>query len=176
MHRLFVAIQPPRAVRAHLLETMGGVRGARWRTDAQLHLTLRFIGEVERPLGEDIAAALGGLTSPRLALVLEAPGTFDRRGGPDSLWIGVGPRPALAALHRKIDQALVRAGLPPERRAFVPHITLARLGHDAGDPGAAIARGGAAGMAFEAGDVCLYESELGRDGASYTIVARYPLG
>lgn len=176
MHRLFVAIQPPRDARELLLGLAGGVRGARWQTDAQLHLTLRFVGEVERPLGEDIAAALGGLASPRLALVLAGLGGFDRRGRINSLWIGAGLRDALAALHRKIDRALVRVGLPPERRAFVPHVTLARFGRDGGEPAAMIARGFAARIAFEATEVCLYESTLGHDGASYAIVARYPLG
>ena len=176
MHRLFVAIQPPRAIREHLLGLMGGVAGARWQDDEQLHLTLRFIGEVERPLGEDVAVALDVLSSPRLTLMLEDLGTFARRGRVDSLWIGVGPRAALAALHRKVDQALVRVGLPPERREFVPHVTLARFGRDAADPGVMIARGGGERIAFEVGHFCLYESELGRDGASYTIVARYPLG
>ena len=57
MHRLFVAIRPPRAVRQRLLAIMGGVRGARWQSDDQLHLTLRFIGEVDRHLGDDIHAA-----------------------------------------------------------------------------------------------------------------------
>src|SRR3546814_10503522 len=58
MHRLFVAIRPPAAIRKALLSIMGGVEGARWQSDDQLHLTLRFIGEVDRHRADDIAAAL----------------------------------------------------------------------------------------------------------------------
>ena len=66
MHRLFVALRPPPAIRARLLAAMGGVPGARWQDDDQLHLTLRFIGEVDRPVAEDIAAALGTIHAPPL--------------------------------------------------------------------------------------------------------------
>src|SRR3546814_1235738 len=55
MHRLFVAIRPPSAIRKALLSIMGGVEGARWQSDDQLHLTLRFIGEVDRHRADDIA-------------------------------------------------------------------------------------------------------------------------
>src|SRR5687768_8380838 len=61
MHRLFVGLRPPPAIRARLLALMGGVTGARWQDDSQLHLTLRFIGEVERPRAEDIATALSNV-------------------------------------------------------------------------------------------------------------------
>lgn len=176
MHRLFAAIRPPRGVRERLLAAMGGVRGARWQNDAQLHLTLRFIGEVDAPVANDVAAALAAVRHPCLALVLEGWGVFDRKGRVDALWIGVGPQPALAALHRKIDHALVRVGLEPERRAFRPHITLARFGRDGGDAGAAVARGACAGTSFEAVDFRLYESLLGHEGADYACVARTPLG
>ena len=57
MHRLFVALRPPVPVRDHLLDLMHGVEGARWQSDDQLHLTLRFIGEVDRHQASDIAAA-----------------------------------------------------------------------------------------------------------------------
>ena len=59
MHRLFVALEPPAAIRHQLLDLMGGIANARWQTEAQLHLTLRFIGEVDRHRAEDVAAALG---------------------------------------------------------------------------------------------------------------------
>ena len=73
MHRLFVAIRPPEAVRDLLLDTMEGVAGLRWQDDEQLHLTLRFVGEVERPLAEDLAAALATLRFEPFELA-------DRRG------------------------------------------------------------------------------------------------
>src|SRR3546814_10296472 len=66
MHRLFVAIRPPPAIRVRLLGLMHGIAGARWQDDDQLHLTLRFVGEVDRPQADDLADALGHIRfSPR---------------------------------------------------------------------------------------------------------------
>ena len=63
-HRLFVALRPPREIREILLAAMHGIAGARWQSDEQLHLTLRFIGDVDRHKAEDVAAALGPLYAP----------------------------------------------------------------------------------------------------------------
>ena len=78
MHRLFVAVRPPEAIRALLLGAMGGISGARWQTDDQLHLTLRFIGEVDRHAAGDIVAALGGIRHPSLEIAISGLGTFER--------------------------------------------------------------------------------------------------
>ncbi len=128
MHRLFVALRPPPAMRADLLALMGGVPGARWQDEEQLHLTLRFIGEVERPQADDIAAALGAVTQPRPTITLAGVGTFDSKGRPHTLWAAVAPDEALRALRERITRALATVGVMPEERAFKPHITLARLG------------------------------------------------
>ena len=175
-HRLFVALRPPAAVRTRLLSHMGGVAGARWQDDEQLHCTLRFIGEVDRHAGEDIAAALGGLRHPGIEARLEGIGTFDRAGRTDMLWIGIAPREALKALHDKIDRLLVGVGIPPDDRAYLPHITIARFPRRLAPPpdvAAAIAAPDRAPFRFT--EVRLYESLLGPDGAIYETIARYPL-
>ena len=164
-------------MRERLLAVMGSVAGARWQGDAQLHLTLRFIGEVDRHRAEDVAAALGAVHFPRFSLALAGLGQFDRSGRIDSLWAGVTPHEAVTALHRKVDQALARIGIAPDTRAFLPHITIARFGRKAGPVTTML--GNAAGLAsepFEMTGFCLYESRLGSEGAIYEVVARYPLG
>lgn len=177
MHRLFVAIDPPEAIKDQLIDLMGGVAGARWQSDEQLHLTLRFIGEVDRHQANDIAAALASLHFPRFELQLAGAGTFDRRGQVNALWAGVAPHDTLTALHRKVDQAVIRAGVPPEPRAYHPHITLARVNRETGPLDGFVSRhGGLASPRFAVEDFCLYESRLGTGGSVYTIVERYPLG
>ena len=177
MHRLFVAIRPPAQVRDRLIGVMGGIAGARWQDDGQLHLTLRFIGEVDRPLAEDVAAVLGSVRHAPFEIALHGLGTFDRKGRHDTLWAGVAPHDALATLHRKVDQALVRAGLPPEGRAYLPHITLARFGKAAGPiDGFAAAQGGLSSAPFPVTHFGLFESTLGGEGAHYEMVERYALG
>lgn len=176
MHRLFVAIRPPRAMRDRLLGLMGGVPGARWQGDDQLHLTLRFIGEVDARQADDIAAALGAIHHPRFAIALDGVGTFDRKSEVAAIWAGVTPQDVLRTFHKKVDQALRATGLPPDNRAYLPHITLARLGRSTGPVDPFLARSaGLTSPAMEIDAFCLYESSLGREGSVYEIVERYRL-
>lgn len=175
MHRLFVAIRPPAPIRAALRAIMGGVDGARWQDDDQLHLTLRFIGEVDRRRAEDIADALGTI---RFAPFMVQPcgiGGFDRRGIVDTLWTGVQPRDLLARLHQKVDRACVMAGEPPEGRAYLPHVTLARFGRSGGIVDDFCARHvGFTAPQFRIDRFHLFESRIGHHGARYEAVADYP--
>ena len=173
MHRLFVAVELPLGVRDLLLALMGGVSGARWQTDEQLHLTLRFIGNVDRHLAADIAAALATVHAPPFALTLWGSGSFDRKGRTDALWAGVARHDRIVALNHKIEQALVRVGVPPETRAYLPHITLARLPRGAGPVTGFLASTLVTSAPFTVDGFALYESTLGYDGPDYAIVERY---
>ena len=176
MHRLFVAIRPPRAIRVNLLAAMGGISGARWQDEDQLHLTLRFIGAVDRHLARDIHAALGAVHHPVFEIALDGIGAFDRRGSPDTVWAGVAPHEPLKALHNKVDTALTRVGVAPDQRAFMPHITLARLKRSSGPLGNLLASsGGLTSPPFAVEYFGLFESMLTADGAVYTLIERYSL-
>lgn len=176
MHRLFVAIRPPVPIRATLLGAMHGVRGARWQEEDQLHLTLRFIGEVDRHQANDVAAALGTVRHAAFVIALNGIGQFERRGK-GALWAGVTPHEDLRALHKKVDQACRRIGIAPDTRAYHPHITLARFGRGSGPIDAfAKASGGLSSTPFTVDSFRLYESHLKSDGALYSVVERYPLG
>ena len=176
MHRLFVAIRPPFPIRALLLDIMGGISGARWQSDDQIHLTLRFIGEVDRHRAEDIHAALGAIHHPRFEIALNGIDAFDRRGEPVTLWAGVTPHEPLKALHKKVDQACLRVGVDPDRRAYHPHITLARLKRGIGPlKGLVEQSGGLASAPFAVTAFALYESELAPEGPIYSRIETYPL-
>ena len=175
MHRLFVAIRPPQPVRERLLSLMGGVQNARWQDDEQLHLTLRFIGEVDRHRAEDVAAALGAVRHQPFEVALSGVGSFGKRGK-GALWAGLTPQDQLKLLHKKVDQACVRVGIEPDNRAYHPHITVARLGRTAGPVEPFIERwAGLSSAAFQVDAMCLYESRLGSEGAAYTVIERYRL-
>ena len=176
MHRLFVAIRPPEAIRDLLIDAMDDSPELGWVKDDNLHLTLRFIGEVERPLADDIAAALGRIRAAPFALSLDGIGRFDRRTG-GALWAGVAPKAPIAALAVKVERVCTAAGVPPERRAFHPHITLARFHRrSAAFAEALTARNRAlASPPFEVTEFILYQSHLSRHGAHYEAVARYEL-
>src|SRR5689334_18760908 len=125
MHRLFVAIRPPEEIRDLLIDAMDDSADFRWQDEEQLHLTLRFIGEVERPVAKDIADALSQIRAAPLTLQIRGVGRFEQRNS-GALWAGVEPKPPLAALAAKVERACVGVGLEAERRAFHAHITLAR--------------------------------------------------
>ena len=90
MHRLFVAIRPPEPVRDLLIDAMDAGADFRWQDEEQLHITLRFIGEVDRPLASDIADALAQIRASRFTLRINGTGRFERRSG-GALWAGIEP-------------------------------------------------------------------------------------
>ena len=93
MHRLFVAIRPPEPIRDLLIDAMDDSADFRWQDDDQLHLTLRFVGEVDRPLAEDLALALTRITTDPFTLRIAGTGRFEQRNS-GALWAGVEPKSA----------------------------------------------------------------------------------
>jgi 2'-5' RNA ligase len=172
MMRLFVALELPAAVKAALLANMGGVADARWQRDDQLHLTLRYIGEVDRHTGQDVAAALGRVNMRPFEAELGDAGLFEHRGRVDTLWVGVRPADRLAVLAKAVNAALAGVGIAPEPRAFVPHITVARgrgmLGVT-GWPQAPIPR-----VTWPVHGFALWDSQTGPDGSDYQVLAKWP--
>jgi 2'-5' RNA ligase len=176
-HRLFVAIRPPEPVRDRLLDAMEGLEGARWLDAEHLHLTLRFVGEVERPLANELAEELGQLTAPRFALEITGVGHFERKGRPHAIWAQLGASDGLELLRQRVERACASVGLERETRRFHPHITLARLGPGSGAIGPWLAANGAlrAGP-WAVESFSLIESHLAHTGAQYEEVVRYRLG
>lgn len=167
-------------IRQLLRTAMTDVPAARWQNDDQLHLTLRYIGEIDARMAEEVELALARVAAPAPDVSLAGVRRFERDGRTDTLWAGVRPVEPLAALHKKVDRALVSIGLPPEGRAFVPHITLARLPRSQG-AGPAIdaylaARAALTSAPFTMPHLILFESHLGRERAVYDVVGRWPLG
>jgi 2'-5' RNA ligase len=176
MHRLFVALRPPEAIRDRLLDVASAIPGARWQDEDQLHITLNFIGSVDGRLAEDIASALSTIHAPALDLRIAGVGCFGTRGRVSTLWAGVAPREPITALHHKVKAALTRAGAPVKHRAYLPHLTLARLSatREAVEPflrdHAALAS-----PAFTVREFGLFESHLSASGARYEQVMAVPL-
>ncbi len=174
--RLFTALALPDPVAQSLLSMQAGVPGARWQKREQLHLTLRFIGEVD---GRDAAAiddALATISVPAFTLELKGVGSF---GGkiPRDLWAGVKPNEALNHLHRKIESALQRIGAETDRRKFTPHVTLARL---KGTPRGAVMdyitdHALYASTPFAVDSFALFSSKLTSDGSIYRVEKEYGL-
>lgn len=125
--RLFISIDLPDTVKERLASICCGLPGARWVDPAQLHLTLRFIGEVDGSTFLDIREALTEVSMESFALQLSGIGFFPPRKKPTLIWVGIEANEQLMQLHRRVNAVLRGIGLEAEGRKFAPHITLARL-------------------------------------------------
>ena len=130
--RLFLALSLPEPLRERLAALCTGLPGARWVAPENLHLTLRFIGEVDGSQARDLDAALAQVRAARLAVTLAGVDRFGSGRKLRALWVGVEPNPELDRLYRKLDHAVRDAGLAPEGRKFKPHVTLARFKGESG--------------------------------------------
>lgn len=126
MPRLFTALEIPRDAALSLSLLRGGLYGARWIDPENYHLTLRFFGDVEGHVADEIAGALDRVRRASFTLALSGVGAFGSKK-PHSIYAGVAPSPALHALQGEIDRICRRLGLPADARKFTPHVTVARL-------------------------------------------------
>ncbi len=177
MHRLFVGIELPGELRRRMVAIQTGVERAKWVPEDNIHLTLRFIGEVAHDVAADATAALGTVRVAPFPVTLEGAGHFGSGRRVRALWLGIERSDALLALRERIESALVRAGLEPEGRKYKPHITLARLNNRS--PGLVrhwlSANAMFRAVPFTVASFTLFSSHLGRDKAIHTPEAVYPL-
>lgn len=169
------------ALGAEIDRLRGRDRGVAWVTPANLHITLKFLGNIPPAGVERIASALGGAvaTSPAFDLALRGLGAFPSLIRPRVIWAGVGVgASSLAALANQAEGALVALGFSPETRAFSAHVTLGRVRLPQRDPELASALEAAArrdfGM-FRVEGVALMRSELSAGGARYSVVGSWAL-
>ncbi len=180
--RLFVAVNLPPAERRAAFEAAAPLRAAhlpvRWVGEDSIHITLKFLGEVEEEragaIAEAIADAVRGARP--FPVALGGVGAFPDLARPRVVWLGVERHPALELLANDVEKARGGFGFEPELRPFHPHLTLGRVEKHA-RPGAFrdLARL-AAGIGWESAvpveSVDLMRSTLARDGATYTVLAR----
>lgn len=127
MKRLFISIELPQSVTETLAKLDPRIRGARWLDPRQMHLTLAFLGNVAAETQETLSEKLRAISWKPFFLPLIGLGTFPTKGWPKIIWIGLGTgHPHLFQLYKRVQEAVLAAGLEPDLRAFHPHITLAR--------------------------------------------------
>jgi 2'-5' RNA ligase len=175
--RLFAAIVLPQDVNDDLEFLSSGLPAARWSPAELRHLTVRFIGEVDGLVFQDVSTALARVEVDPFEICLRGVGHFPPRGEPKTLWTGVSDSAPLGALHRRVDRVLVEAGLEPERRKYVPHVTLARLsGTPSGRVGGYLATHALyRSRPFMVEELALFSSRLFDHGPEYTLEETYPL-
>lgn len=189
--RLFIAIRLPESLRAATWDATATLResgaSVRWTPVGQLHITMRFLGNVPiRSIG-DIDASLGNAAARcrRFTLPLGGVSAFPSLRRPRVLWLGAEPSPELSTLHSAVETALADCGFDPEERPFKPHVTLGRVKRRSprGSRSPEVSRELAAAAAavefratFEVRHLHLMRSRLGPGGAMHTVAGEYALG
>jgi 2'-5' RNA ligase len=176
MPRLFTALEIPRDAALSLSLLRGGLPGARWIDVENYHLTLRFIGDVEGHVADEIAAALDRVRRPFFSLTLSGVGAFGSRK-PHAVWAGVLPSPDLGALQAEIERICKRIGIPADPRKFMPHVTLARLRNSSPQDVAQYlsGRGNFSTLPFKVGRFVLMSSRHSIGGGPYIVEEAWPL-
>lgn len=186
-YRTFIAIELPHDVRARVIEHINKLRRelpdvrASWLRQDNLHLTLKFLGDVATTRIGDISEAVAGATSAiaSFELTLSGCGTFPPRGKPNVLWIGVGTQASyLLDLHELIERELATIGYPREQRRFAPHLTIARLKKPRGaiELAALHQSLGFSPVEIQVTQLTVFRSELLKEGSKHTALSRHPLG
>jgi 2'-5' RNA ligase len=182
--RLFMALDLPPAVRSSLEEVQRELKrtGAdvRWVRIPSIHLTIKFLGQVEAGKVEEIRQAVEPAVQacPALSLHPAGTGVFPGSRNPRVVWVGLrGDLERLGALAGEVDQALTGLGFQAEKRPFKPHLTLGRVKsgrNKAGLMEGVLSLAGFKGPEFQARELILFRSELKPSGAIYTALARIP--
>ncbi|NVJ97694.1 MAG: RNA 2',3'-cyclic phosphodiesterase [Alphaproteobacteria bacterium] len=175
MVRLFVGLEIPENMRSALFDARGGVEGAHWQRDDQLHLTLAFIGDVPKRTFHEIEGELSRIVLTPFELSLRGVGLFGKPKQPKNLWAGVSDRAPLVHLHDKICHSLEMVGLEIDRRRYKPHVTLARFRRHAqariGDWLTQHENLQTPSMTVE--HFTLFSSQLTHEGSYYTVESRF---
>lgn len=178
MNRLFVALDLPRYAKDSMAVMQQGLPDVRWVDPEMLHLTLAFLGEVDRPTFREAMHALANVETRPFELQLAGIGFFPSRGAPRQMWAGVRPEPELDRLQRRVLRALATVDVVPEKRRFVPHVTLGRFRYAPPEPRlqAFLQRHNLFRLPpFVVSDFHLYSSWLGAGAAHYEIEVSYEL-
>jgi 2'-5' RNA ligase len=176
MPRLFTGLEIPDPIRAGLARLRQPLPGAKWIEAEDFHITLRFVGDIDKRTAAEFTQILGGIETDAFEMRLSGLGAF---GGNDPriLWAGVESGPQLDILARAHERAARAAGLPAEPRKFKPHLTLARLRHSPVDLVARFLQrhGGFRSEAFLVGRFALFSSKPRSGGGPYVVEEAFPL-
>lgn len=184
--RVFCAVEIPATARRLLLDHIARLKAAApqaqasWSRETNLHLTLKFLGEISQAsvkhLSDATSRAVAGLST--FSIRLEDAGVFPNHGAPRVLWIGINDFAGkLAELHARLEDQAALAGFAKDSRRFQPHLTLARLRKPlhARTLAAAHERLAFAPQEIAVSELLVIRSELSSAGSKYTVVSRHPL-
>ena len=148
----------------------------RWTRPDNIHLTLKFLGDIEEGKADIIAERIEAICKGRLAFKLSVSGTgvFPNSRSPRVLWAGIELNDEIIAFQKGIEEAMASLGFEPEKRRFSPHLTLGRFRSSRAKQALLDKLDSARENIFgimDVNSVLLMRSDLGPGGAKYTIIA-----
>jgi 2'-5' RNA ligase len=176
MPRLFTGLEIPAELGEALSLLRGGLPGARWIDPENYHLTLRFIGDVDDDVAQEVASVLGRVRRKGFELRLDGLSSFGSKK-PRAVVAAVAPQPAVMELQADQERLMQRVGLEPEGRKYKPHVTLARLRDSSSWEVAEYlsARAAFRSSPFPVSRFVLFSSRASVGGGPYVVEAAYPL-
>ena len=176
MPRLFTGIEIPAEIGDRLAFLRGGLPGARWIDRENYHVTLRFVGDIDMDIADEVADTLARISRTGFAISIDGIGSFGSKK-PHAIIARIRPTQALADLQAEHERLMQRIGLPAEQRKFIPHVTLARLrGASERDVADYLSiRGGFVAGPIEVDRFVLFSSRNSVGGGPYVIEEAYPL-
>ena len=176
MPRLFTALEIPRDAALQLSLLRGGLQGARWLDAENYHITLRFIGDVDSHMADEVAHALDRVQRREFQLSLCGVGVFGGKK-PHSVFASVVPASDLLQIQGEMERICQRLGLAADPRKFTPHVTLARLKNTSPEQAANYlsARGDFIAPPYKVARFVLMSSKDSVGGGPYIIEEAYPL-
>jgi 2'-5' RNA ligase len=179
--RTFIAIEIPGNIISKIRELQEGIKvyglKIRWVRSENIHLTLKYLGDVEAVKIGEIAEAISKTVEGYIPISLKAKGigVFPGIKRPRVLWVGLtGQLESLVRLQKTLDENLKVLGFPGEKRPFKGHLTMGRIKAKFGD--ALMAFRSFEPETFTASQIILYKSELKPSGAVYTKLSSASLG
>ena len=176
MPRLFTGIEIPADIGDRLSLLRGGLPGARWIDRENYHITLRFVGDIDMDVANDMADTLGGINRSGFDVAIDGIMAFGSKK-PHAIVARVQPNRELLELQAEHERRLQRIGLPAEQRKYIPHVTLARLrGASSRDVADYLSlRGGFLTEPFAVDQFVLFSSRNSVGGGPYVVEEEYPL-
>lgn len=176
MPRLFTGLEIPSETALMLSLLQGGLKGARWIDPENYHITLRFIGDIDDRTADEVVAALERVRRDPIEIRLDGLGSFGT-GKPHAVWARVQPTTELSELQAEQERILQRLLLPPERRKYTPHVTLARCRTSSNEEVAKwlSERGAFQAPPFIAARFVLFSAKSSVGGGPYLVEEAYPL-
>lgn len=173
--RIFIAVPLSESVKKQLQKLQVPADYVRWQSPEQMHITLKFLGELSDDEVSGLKQALTGISMTSFNLKVQQIGMFTRNDIPQVIWVGVAPDEQITQLYKAVEARCASLGFETDKRPFLPHITLGRVKRNIQRKQVKNLLDNTEPVSFSVDSFGIYKSELHPDGAIHTLLKKFPL-